>query len=82
MAPLALLTPGDEAEVMKIEIDESFDKNIESNANRTKRMEEMGVRIGQKIKILNNNGKGPILLKVQNSRIAIGRVIAMNILVA
>lgn len=82
MAPLGMLTVGDEGEVKEINILEKREKINSNDQSRTKRMEEMGVRIGQKIKILNNNGRGPILLKVQNSRIAIDRGIAMNILVA
>lgn len=43
------------------------------------RLQEMGLREGQTVEMLNNDGKGPVLLKVDNSRIAIDRGMAMRI---
>lgn len=41
----------------------------------------MGIRIGKSIEMLTNEGRGPLLLKVDESRIAVGRGMAMKILV-
>ena len=44
------------------------------------RVEDMGLRIGKKVEILNNGG-GPVLVRVDESRIAVARGIAMKIMV-
>lgn len=44
------------------------------------RVEDMGLRIGKLVEVLNNGG-GPMLLKVDESRIAVARGIAMKIMV-
>jgi ferrous iron transport protein A len=44
------------------------------------RVEDMGLRIGKKVEILNNGG-GPVLIRVDESRIAVARGIAMKIMV-
>ena len=46
------------------------------------RMEDMGIRVGKNIEMLNNPGRGPLLLKVDEARIAIGRAMAMRIFVS
>jgi ferrous iron transport protein A len=44
------------------------------------RMEDMGLRIGKTVEILSNGG-GPVLVRVDESRIAVARGIAMQIMV-
>ncbi|HOP41125.1 MAG TPA: FeoA family protein [Geobacteraceae bacterium] len=44
------------------------------------RLEDMGLRVGKNVEMLTNCG-GPVLLKVDESRIAIARGMAMKILV-
>ena len=44
------------------------------------RVEDMGLRIGKTVEILNNGG-GPVLVRVDESRIAVARGIAMKIMV-
>lgn len=44
------------------------------------RVEDLGLRIGKTVEILNNGG-GPVLVKVDESRIAVARGIAMKIMV-
>lgn len=44
-------------------------------------LRDMGLLPGKVIEILNNQGYGPVLLKVDETRIAIGRGIAMKIFV-
>jgi ferrous iron transport protein A len=45
------------------------------------RIEDMGIRVGKNVEMLKNPGRGPLLLKVDEARIAIGRTMAMRILV-
>ena len=45
------------------------------------RIEEMGIRTGKNVEMLRNAGRGPLLLKVDEARIAIGRAMAMRIFV-
>jgi ferrous iron transport protein A len=44
------------------------------------RVEEMGLRIGKRVEMLTNSG-GPVLVKVDESRIAVDRSLAMKIMV-
>src|SRR3990172_3266424 len=75
MLPLGLINTGEEAEIVKI----GPDKNPCNSF--CERIEDMGLRAGKIIEMLSNEGRGPILLKVDESRIAIGRGMAMKIMV-
>lgn len=44
------------------------------------RIEEMGLRVGKRVEMLNNGG-GPVLLRVDESRIAVDRGLAMKIMI-
>ena len=44
-------------------------------------IEDMGIRAGKEVQMLRNAGRGPLLLKVDETRIAMGRGMAMRILV-
>ncbi len=77
MIPLGLLSAGEEAEVMPAV--ERQNKNDRSDI--LCRIEEMGFRAGKIISILNNEGSGPLLIKVDNSRVAIARGMAMKVMV-
>lgn len=72
MFPLGLLSPGEQAEIVSIR------ENPESKGEC--RVEEMGLRVGKTIEML-TNGSGPILLRVDESRIALARGLAMKIMV-
>ncbi len=79
MSPLGLLTSGEKAEVVEI-------KTVQSNCrcagkNQLCHVEDMGIRIGKEIEVLNNGGRGAMLIKVDESRIAIARGMAMKIMV-
>ncbi|MDO8784846.1 MAG: FeoA family protein, partial [Syntrophales bacterium] len=50
-------------------------------SNHICRMEDMGIRAGKEVEMLNNEGKGAMLIKIDESRIAIGRGMAMKIMV-
>ncbi len=72
--PLGLLGIGGKAEIVTIR---------ETGANGCGcdcRVEDMGLRIGKIVEVL-NNGSGPVLLRVDESRIAIARGLAMKIMV-
>ena len=79
MAPLGLLSRGDRAEI--VEIKGQMGCGQGSNKNQLCHAEDMGLRIGKSVEMLSNEGRGPILLKVDESRIAIGRGVAMRIMV-
>ncbi|MBI5205158.1 MAG: ferrous iron transport protein A [Nitrospirae bacterium] len=79
MAPLGLLSIGEKAEIVEIKGQTGCVHG--SSKNQLCHAEDMGLRVGKMIEMLNNEGRGPILLKVDESRIAIGRGMAMKILV-
>jgi ferrous iron transport protein A len=72
MLPLGLLNKGESAQIAGI--------RHRSGEGSEARMEDLGVRVGKEVKMLNNGG-GPLLIKIGESRIAIARTMAMNILV-
>lgn len=79
MAPLGLLSIGEKAEI--VEIKGQTGCGTGSSKNQLCHAEDMGLRVGKMIEMLNNEGRGPLLLKVDESRIAIGRGMAMKIMV-
>lgn len=76
MTPLGLLGTGEEAEVMEVK-----GRNDPRKCRRSCRVEDMGLRAGKTVQMLNNEGRGPLLMKVGDSRIAMGRGMAMKIMV-
>jgi ferrous iron transport protein A len=82
MMPLGLVNTGDTAEVVEVTPGGrkclSDHKRIEQ---ADVRIEDIGIRAGKVIEMLNNEGRGPLLLKVDESRIAIARGMAMKIMV-
>jgi ferrous iron transport protein A len=84
MLPLGLLVSGEQAEIMEIKGwkgAHSLDLERERPGDEQGRIEDMGIRVGKSVQMLNNGGRGPLLLKVDESRIAIGRGVAMKIVV-
>ena len=82
MLPLGLLSAGEKAEVVEVSSHRgrclaARKKNGQADA----RIEDIGIRSGKIIEMLNNEGRGPLLLKIDESRIAIGRRMAMKIMV-
>ena len=83
MMPLALLSPGESGEIVSVNVQTHEDKPCcgqcggERHKSET-RIEEMGLRAGKIVEML-SNGAGPLLLRVDESRIAISRGMAMKI---
>lgn len=71
--PLGLLGAGEQALILPGQ--DNFGRAGEC------RTEDMGLRAGKVVEMLANSGGGPLLLKVDESRLAIGRRMAMKILV-
>ncbi len=76
MMPLGLLSTGGKAEIITIRESGASDRGCSCDC----RVEDMGLRIGKTVEMLNNGG-GPVLLRVDESRIAIARGLAMKIMV-
>ena len=74
--PLGLLSTGEKAEIVTIRESGTADCGCSCDC----RVEDMGLRIGKTVRMLNNGG-GPVLLMVDESRIAIARGLAMKIMV-
>ena len=79
MAPLGLLSRGEQAEIVEVKGQKGC--NTGSSKDQLCHIEDLGLRAGKMVEMLNNEGRGPILLKVDESRIAIGRGMAMKIMV-
>ena len=83
MLPLALLSPGESGEIVAIRVHEEKKSCCgQCNGERHKsdnRIEELGLRAGKLVSMLNNGA--PILLKIDEARIAVDRSLAMKILV-
>jgi ferrous iron transport protein A len=83
MMPLALLSPGESGEIVSVNVQTHEDKPCcgQCGGERHKsdnRIEEMGLRAGKVVEML-SNGSGPLLLRIDESRVAISRGIAMKI---
>jgi len=70
MFPLVMLTEGEAAEIVAV--------GGAGKGTSAARAEDMGLRIGKRVVML-ANGSGPVLVKVDESRIAVDRGIAMRI---
>ncbi len=81
MLPLGLLSTGEKAEVLRVIAKEHQGHRHKRKSGRNFRVEDMGLRTGKTVEMLNNKGRGPLLIKVDGSRIAIGRIMAMRIMV-
>ncbi|WP_456475792.1 FeoA family protein [Candidatus Pyrohabitans sp.] len=69
--PLAMLAVGEEARII----------GVKGSANRARRLLGMGFTRGTRVRILSSNFSGPVLVDIKGSRIALGRGLAMNIMV-
>jgi Fe2+ transport system protein FeoA len=69
--PLSALSYGTEAKITR----------ILGGCNITKRLSEMGLTSGTKIKVVSDHCGGPVLIEVRDTRLALGRGIATKIYV-
>ncbi len=85
MIPLGLLAAGEKAEVADTRLEELISPCAKCKCNKPEcfsRIEDMGLRAGKTVEILNNHrGQGVLLVKVDESRIAMNRGMAMKIMV-
>lgn len=82
MFPLGLLSTGEKGEVMEMEEERNGPAGERTDKCKSMhRIADMGLRAGNTVEVLNNEGGGPMLIKVDNSRVAIGRKMAMKIMV-
>ena len=77
--PLGLLDAGDIAEVVAMPEPSSHESPRSKRSGQ--QLEDMGLRAGKLVKMLNNEGRGPLLVKVDESRMALARRWAMTIMV-
>ena len=84
MLPLGLLGPGERGEIVGFRgalAENGQDAcRCQCGGKSGLRLEDMGLRVGKTVEMLNSGG-GPVLLRVDESRIAVGRGLAMRIMV-
>ncbi len=84
MFKLSLLNIGDTGEIIRINnrpCKKTQDCD-ESERNAGGIAKDLGLRVGKHVRILQKQGKGPILVKIDDMRIAIGKKLADRIQVA
>ncbi|AJE02648.1 FeoA family protein [Geobacter pickeringii] len=82
MIPLGLLSPGERGEIVEVRLRPGCCSApcSEGRGKGDVRVEDMGLRAGKRVEMLNNGG-GPVLVKVDDARIAVDRGMAMKIMV-
>ena len=73
MLPLGLLHDGETAEIVAL-------RGSGARVACECRAEDMGLRVGKRVEMLSNGG-GPVLVKIDEARIAVDRGVAMRIVV-
>ncbi len=81
MAPLGLLVEGEKGEIVDIRPAKGRRGCGTNRDSRLCHMEDLGLRTGRIIEMLTNDGRGAILVRSDESRIALGRGMAMKIMV-
>lgn len=72
MTSLDLLNSGEKGEIAQI---------LSRGKDFILRLREMGILEGKLVEVLDKSGEGQVLIKVDNARFALGRGIAMKILI-
>ncbi|MBN1928888.1 MAG: ferrous iron transport protein A [Chlorobiaceae bacterium] len=89
MAPLGMLGKGEVGEIVNLRPGrhhagaacEHGHRHHAYGRENGKRLAEMGFSVGQTIEIIENSPGMPLLVRVHDSRVAIGRGVAMRIMV-
>lgn len=83
MCPLGLINVGETCEVVRVKTCKKKNKKLikSSKSNILNRLEELGLREGCNLEMLNNNSDNSILVKIDNSRIALPHKVSMKIFV-
>ena len=85
MVPLSLLNAGEEGEIVEIYGGDCSHSKICGDKNGQRngygRAGDLGLRLGKKVEMLQKGGRGPVLVKVDESRIALGQRLACKIMV-
>jgi len=71
MMPLAMVSPGEEVRLVC----------IRGGRRMRKRLADLGLNLGMTVRVLQREGRGPLILAVKDSRLAVGRGMAHKILV-
>lgn len=86
MAPLGMLGKGEVGEIVNLRPGRNHTgqhghRHHAHGRENGKRLAEMGFSVGQTIEIIENSPGMPLLVRVHDSRVAIGRGVAMRIMV-
>lgn len=81
MSPLYDLKEGEQGEIVEISNKGTCKKNHvhKNGCNGHGRISALGLRVGKTVEVLQNRNRGALLVKVDESRIAIGRGMAEKI---
>jgi len=71
MMPLAMVSPGQDVRLIA----------IHGGQRLRKRLADLGLNLGMTVQVLHCNAQGPLLLAVKDSRLALGRGMALKIFV-
>jgi ferrous iron transport protein A len=78
VSPLALLREGETGEI----VDPAGGRDSGHKGHRCREhLENMGLRPGKRVEMIANSGCGPLILRLDEARIALGRGMAMKIYV-
>jgi ferrous iron transport protein A len=84
MMPLGLLNSGDQAEIREIRTwaDALGGQDGQPGSiDEESRLKDMGIRIGKTVQMLHSSAGGVLLVKIDESRIAMSRGMALKVLV-
>lgn len=71
LMPLAMASQGEEVTVA----------DIKAGRGLTKRLSDMGLTPGTKLKVITSHGPGPILINLRGSKLVLGHGIAQKVMV-
>lgn len=81
MMSLAEMTQGMTGKIASIQNHHHGQQIDENHHHGAIRLKEMGFYEGQPITVVQNRGKGPLVIKLQDSKILLGRGLAKKILI-